>query len=44
MPLTQAMTLHEKFTITAKAREFKDAGNMEEYERILRSKPKSWIE
>ncbi|MDR0877789.1 MAG: hypothetical protein LBN21_07025 [Treponema sp.] len=36
MNQAQTMTLHEKFAITAKAREFKDAGNMEEYERILR--------
>jgi hypothetical protein len=36
MPQAQTMTLNEKFAITAKAREFKNAGNMEEYERILR--------
>jgi hypothetical protein len=36
MPQAQTMTLDEKFAITAKAREFKDAGNMEEYKRILR--------
>ena len=36
MPQAQTMTLDEKFVIADKALEFKTAGNMEEYERIMR--------
>jgi hypothetical protein len=36
MPQARIMTLDEKFEIADKALEFKNAGNMEEYIRIMR--------
>jgi hypothetical protein len=36
MSEAQTMTLDEKFAIADKALEFKNAGNTEEYERIMR--------
>ncbi|GHU76022.1 hypothetical protein FACS189461_3080 [Spirochaetia bacterium] len=36
MPQAQTMTLDEKLAIAEKAHEYKIAGNMEEYERIMR--------
>jgi hypothetical protein len=38
MPQAQ-MTLDEKFAIAKKAHEFESAGNMEEYERVMKQLP-----
>jgi hypothetical protein len=39
MPQTQNMTLGEKLTMSNKAIAFKRAGNMAEYERLMKSIP-----